>query len=55
VKHFVPSKWVDFTRNIVVAEQRVPMQEHLDQGCGNCRQMAMTWAAIAECSTRTFL
>lgn len=48
MKHFSPTEWVDFVRNVVVAEQRVPMQEHLDQGCGNCLKMVRTWATIAE-------
>ena len=49
MKHFSPTEWVDFVRNVVVAEQRVrSMQEHLDQGCGNCLKMVKTWATIAE-------
>jgi hypothetical protein len=52
VQHFSPSEWMDFVRNVVVAERRVPMQEHLDQGCGNCRKLTMTWAAIAEFARR---
>jgi hypothetical protein len=52
VKHFSPTEWVDFARNVVVAEQRVPMQEHLDQGCGNCLKMLKTWAAMVEFARR---
>jgi hypothetical protein len=52
VKHFSPTEWVDFARNVVVAEQRVPMQEHLDQGCGNCLKMLKMWAAMLEFAPR---
>ena len=52
MQHFSPSEWMDFVRNVVVVERRVPMQEHLDQGCGNCRKMVMAWAAIAEFARR---
>ena len=48
MKHFSPTEWVDFVRNVVVAEQRVPMQEHLDQGCGKCLKMVKTWATMVE-------
>lgn len=52
MKHFSPTEWVDFARNVVVAEQRVPMQEHLDQGCGSCQKMLKTWAAMVEFARR---
>jgi hypothetical protein len=52
VKHFSPTDWVDFARNVVVAEQRVSMQEHLDQGCGNCLKVLRTWAAMVEFARR---
>jgi hypothetical protein len=52
VKHFSTIEWVDFARNVVVAAQRVPMQEHLDQGCGNCLKMLETWAAMVEFARR---
>jgi hypothetical protein len=52
VKHFSRIEWVDFARTVVVAEQRVPMQEHLDQGCGDCLKMLKTWAAMVEFARR---
>ena len=52
MEHFSPTDWVDFARNVVVAEQRVSMQEHLDHGCGNCLKMLKTWAAMVEFARR---
>ena len=52
MKHFSPIEWVDFVRNVVVAEQRLPMQEHLDQGCGNCLKMVEMWATMVEFARR---
>jgi hypothetical protein len=52
VKHFSPTEWVDFARNVAAMKQRVPMQEHLDQGCGNCLKMLKTWAAMVEFARR---
>jgi hypothetical protein len=52
VRHFSPTEWVDFVRNVVVADQRVPMQDHLDQGCDNCLKMVATWTRVAEFARR---
>jgi hypothetical protein len=52
VKHFSPIEWVDFVRNVVTAEQRVPMQEHLDQDCGICLKTVKTWATMVEFARR---
>jgi|HubBroStandDraft_6_1064221.scaffolds.fasta_scaffold68726_2 hypothetical protein len=52
VKHFATTEWVDFVRSVVVAEQRGSMQEHLDQGCGNCLKMVKMWATIVEFARR---
>lgn len=48
MKHFSTTEWVDFVRNVVVAEQRMSMQEHLDQGCGSCLKVLRMWATIVE-------
>lgn len=52
MKHFSPAEWVDFVRNVVSAEHKGPMQEHLDQGCDSCLKMVETWAAIVEFTRR---
>ena len=52
MKHFSPTEWVDFARNVSGADQRIPMQEHLDQGCGTCLKMLKTWAAMVEFARR---
>lgn len=48
MKHFSPIEWVDFARNLVPAEHRAPMQEHLDQGCGMCLKMVQTWVMMVD-------
>jgi hypothetical protein len=52
VKHFSTTEWVDFVRNVVAAEQKVSMQEHLDRGCSNCLNMVRMWATIVEFARR---
>jgi hypothetical protein len=52
VEHFAPNEWVDFVRNTVVAEKRVPMQAHLEQGCDYCLKLVGTWATVAEFARR---
>ena len=52
MKHFSSTDWVDFVRNVAVAEQREAMQAHLTQGCDNCLKMVRTWATIADFARR---
>ncbi len=52
MRHFSSTEWVDFVRNVVVAEQRVPMQEHLDRGCADCHKIVRIWATMAEFARR---
>jgi hypothetical protein len=52
MRHYSQTEWIDFVRNAVPAELRVSMQEHLDQGCGNCLKIAYTWAAVVEFAGR---
>jgi hypothetical protein len=52
VKHFSSTEWVDFARNVVTAERRTAMQEHLDQGCGTCLKIFKTWATVVEFARR---
>jgi hypothetical protein len=52
LKHFSTTEWVDFVRNVVVAEQRVSMQEHLDRGCDNCLKIVRMWATVVEFARR---
>jgi hypothetical protein len=52
VKHFSSIEWVDFVRNVVPAEQRLPMQQHLDQNCGTCRKIVEMWARMVDFARR---
>jgi hypothetical protein len=52
VKHFSSIEWVDFVRNVVPAERRPPMQQHLDQNCGTCLKMVEMWSTIVEFARR---
>lgn len=46
MKHFGISQWVDFARGIAGAENE-PMQSHLSEGCGDCRDLAEFSASLA--------
>jgi hypothetical protein len=52
VRHFSSTEWVDFVRNVLAAEQKVPMQEHLNQGCGSCLKTVRMWAKVVEFARR---
>lgn len=52
MKHFSSIEWVDFVRNVVPAERRLPMQQHLDQNCGTCLKMVEMWATMVEFARR---
>jgi hypothetical protein len=46
LKHFPLRDWADFVRG--VAEQKAPMQEHLDQGCESCKTTVRMFSALVE-------
>jgi hypothetical protein len=52
VKHFSSIEWVDFVRNVVAAERRLPMQQHLDQNCGTCLKTVEMWSTMVEFARR---
>jgi hypothetical protein len=52
VRHFSSTEWVDFVRNVLAAEQQVPMLEHLNQGCGSCLKTVRMWAKVVEFARR---
>jgi hypothetical protein len=47
MKHFSETSWADFARNQVSADERMTMQQHLDDGCKICRETLQIWQGIA--------
>jgi hypothetical protein len=48
VKHFSLSEWADYSRGVVSAEQGMPMQKHLQDGCKSCEKTVEMWKSLAE-------
>ncbi|HYA25141.1 MAG TPA: hypothetical protein VEF05_13335 [Terriglobales bacterium] len=46
MKHFSEASWADFVRNQVSADQRMTMQQHIDDGCKLCRGTLQFWQGV---------
>jgi hypothetical protein len=51
-RHFRSEEWVDFARNVVGADKRKAMQNHLDAGCKPCSKIVNLWRSVHEISQR---
>ena len=50
--HFSSEQWFEFGRNAELAEERLPMQQHLEDGCDDCRRLAAMWREVLEIAAR---
>ncbi len=51
-KHFSPEAWVDFANGTVANEQRLSMEQHLQEGCKPCRNAAALWTRVQDHARR---
>jgi hypothetical protein len=47
MKHFSETSWADFARNQVSADERMMMQQHIDEGCRHCQSTLQVWQGVA--------
>ena len=46
MKHFDDTSWIDFVRDAVSPVTKGTMQQHLDAGCGKCRETMQMWQDV---------
>jgi hypothetical protein len=46
MEHFSMEKWIDFARNVVGAQERAAMEDHLKDGCERCSQSLSMWTRV---------
>jgi len=46
MKHFSDTDWADFARDVVSAEAKASMQQHLDTGCEDCAAALRIWRNV---------
>jgi hypothetical protein len=50
--HFTAEEWFEFARDSALAEQRLSMHRHLEQGCDACRKLLGMWQEILAIGAR---
>jgi hypothetical protein len=51
MKHYAIDQWADFTRGLLVGEERTQMQAHLRSGCPKCRDLSGFTAKLNDMCT----
>jgi hypothetical protein len=46
VKHFNEAFWIDFVRGALSPSAKLTMQQHIDDGCGKCRETVQMWQGV---------
>lgn len=46
MKHFNEAQWADFARNVVLAKEKMDMQQHIDSGCRQCEGTLQIWQSV---------
>jgi hypothetical protein len=46
MRHYSLEQWADFARNVAGTQERLEMQQHLDQGCNKCAKVASLWRHV---------
>jgi len=53
MRHFNLGEWADFARDLVKGEQKVAMQNHLDNGCKECGNVLSMWRRVHQIGQRS--
>ena len=48
MKHFSTEEWADFVNQVLTADQRNAMQEHLTTGCKRCMETLSVWQKVSK-------
>jgi hypothetical protein len=48
MKHFSIDDWADYARQVAGSEQKLEMQQHLDEGCSKCLKTLEIWGNIVD-------
>ena len=46
VKHFSEEDWADFVRDLIAPEIKMTMQQHINDGCNQCRETLRLWQSV---------
>ena len=46
MKHFSEEAWADFARNLAVPDMRMAMQQHIGNGCAECKKALQVWQSV---------
>ena len=46
MKHFSDASWIDFVRGAISPIAKQTMQQHIDEGCGKCRETVQMWQGV---------
>ena len=46
MKHFSEADWADFARKLVSGDARMAMQQHIDDGCKECKTTLQMWQSL---------
>jgi len=46
MRHFSETDWADFARNVVPAQAKATMQQHLENGCNECAATLQVWQKV---------
>jgi hypothetical protein len=49
--HFSSKDWFDFARGLLDSLRQHLMQDHLDQGCAECRNELQMWRNVVQCAS----
>jgi hypothetical protein len=52
MSHFSAGQWFEFALDSESSEQKAQMQRHLDEGCGECRNLSVKWREVLEICRR---
>jgi hypothetical protein len=48
MKHFTTEEWVDFANELVGVSQRKKMDQHLQEGCSQCKKTLSLWQKVRQ-------
>jgi hypothetical protein len=48
MEHFKTEKWIDFVNQAVSANEKMQMEQHLEQGCKRCMETVSIWQRVRQ-------